>query len=78
MWLQNLPEDRVPACGAGLETMLDVFPLAEVIKLVLSGDGNCAKIDWTFLGLSLPTWTMVGFVALALWALLSIRFARPE
>ncbi len=76
VWLQNLPEDQVPACGAGLEAMLDVFPLAEVIKLVLSGDGNCAVIDWTLLGLSLPAWTMIGFAALALWALVSVRVSR--
>lgn len=76
VWLQNLPEDQVPACGAGLNAMLDVFPLAEVVKLVLSGDGNCAVIDWTFLGLSLPAWTMIGFVALSGWALLSIRLSK--
>ena len=76
VWLQSLPEDRVPACGAGLEAMMNVFPLHEVVALVLSGDGNCAVIDWTFLGLSLPAWTLITFVALALWALLAIRLTR--
>ncbi len=62
LWLQSLPADEVPACGAGLDYMLEVFPLADVLAMVLSGDGTCAEIAWTFLGLSIPGWTLVGFV----------------
>lgn len=65
VWLQSLPEDEVPACGPGLDYLMDIFPLTDVISMVLQGDGSCAEIDWSFLGLSLPGWTMVGFVSLA-------------
>ena len=34
--------------------MLDVFPLTDVIRKVLTGSGECAKVTWTFLGLSMP------------------------
>ncbi len=64
LWLQSLPEDEVPACGASLDYMLDVFPLTDVLSMVLSGDGTCAEIVWTFLGISIPGWTLVGFLAL--------------
>jgi protein dithiol:quinone oxidoreductase len=64
LWLQSLPADEVPACGASLEYMLDVFPLTEVLSMVLSGDGTCAEILWTFLGISIPGWTLVGFAGL--------------
>ena len=64
LWLQSLPEDEVPECGPDLDMMLDVFPLKDVILTVLSGDGSCADVSWTFLGLSLPGWTLVWFVIL--------------
>lgn len=66
LWLQNLPKDEVPACGASLDYLLDVFPLAEVLSMVLTGDGTCAEIAWQFLGISIPGWTLVGFVGLLL------------
>ena len=70
VWLQSLPPDQVPACGPTLAYLLEDWPLQEVIMMVLKGDGNCAKIDAAWLGLSLPAWTLVAFVGLALWALL--------
>ena len=64
IWLQSLPEDQVPACGPGLDYLLDVFPLTEVLTMVLSGDGTCAEVVWQFLGLSIPAWTLIGFIGL--------------
>ncbi|MCH7743427.1 MAG: disulfide bond formation protein B [Proteobacteria bacterium] len=64
LWLQSLPADEVPACGASLDYMLEVFPLSDVLAMVLVGDGTCAEIAWTFLGVSIPGWTLVGFVGL--------------
>jgi disulfide bond formation protein DsbB len=66
VWIQNLPPDQVPACGPSLEYMMDAFPLTEAVRLVLRGSGDCAIIDWTFLGLSMPAWTLVTFVVLGL------------
>lgn len=64
LYLQSLPEDQVPACGPGLDYLMDVFPMTEVIEMVLSGDGSCAEVVWSFLGISIPGWTLVGFVGL--------------
>ena len=66
LWLQSLPPDQVPSCGPGLDYMVDILPMRDVIALVLSGSGECAEIDFAFLGISLPGWTLVGFVMLAL------------
>lgn len=66
VWLQHLPEDQVPACGPSLEYMLDTLPFSETISLVLMGDGNCAEISWTFLGLSIPEQTLLLFTGAAL------------
>jgi disulfide bond formation protein DsbB len=69
VWLQSLPPDQVPACGPTLDYLRDMFPLTEVIAMVLKGDGNCAKIDAQWLGISLPGWTLIAFVGIALYAL---------
>ncbi|MBF7052637.1 disulfide bond formation protein B [Halomonas sp. KAO] len=66
LWLQSLPADEVPSCGPGLDYMLDILPLQQVVNRVLSGSGECADIDFLLLGVSLPGWTLVGFVVLAL------------
>lgn len=68
VWLQSLPPDQVPTCGPGLDYMLDAMPISSVIRKVLTGSGECANVDWTFLGLSMPAWTLACFVVLAGWA----------
>ncbi len=65
VWLQNLPEDQVPSCGPGLNFMLENFPLADAINMVMRGSGECAEVVWSFMGLSIPAWTLVAFTALA-------------
>ena len=67
VWLQNLPEDLVPACGPSLDYLIENFPLSEALSLLLQGDGNCADTLWTFLGLSIPAWTLVAFIVLGLY-----------
>lgn len=64
VWLQHLPADKVPECGPGLEYMLDVFPLADTIKMVFTGSGECAEVNWTLLSLSIAEWSLICFVAL--------------
>jgi disulfide bond formation protein DsbB len=66
VWLQHLPPEDVPACGPGLDYWLDTFALREVVQKVLHGSGECAVIDWTFLGQSLPMWALVFFTVLLL------------
>ena len=70
--MQNLPPSEVPSCsGMDLSYMLDAFPLQKVIEKVFTGSGDCAVVDWTFLGLSMPGWTLIWYFVLgvaALWA----------
>lgn len=59
-WLQHNPP-RVLDCGPDLAYMLDSFPLAQVLPKVFKGEGDCAKVVWRFLGLSIPEWALVWF-----------------
>lgn len=72
VWIQNLPPDETPECGPGLGYVFDNFPLIDTIKLMFSGTGDCADILWTFLGVSIPGWTLVAFLGLAALSLLQI------
>ena len=76
LYLQSLPADQVPACGPSLEFILETFPLSEALSILLRGDGNCAEVSWTFLGLSIPGWTLVVFAGFAIgWILQALRTA---
>jgi disulfide bond formation protein DsbB len=70
IWLQHLPKDQVPACGPGLEFMLQNFPMGEVWQELMHGSGECAEKGWTFLTLGIPEWSLVSYVALGIWALM--------
>ncbi len=73
VWLQYLPAHEVPACGPGLGYMLDNFPLGDALKMVFEGSGECASVDWTFLGLSMPEWVLVDIVGLLVFGIWNNR-----
>ena len=64
LYLQSLPPDQVPACGASLDFMLKVFSLGEVLAKVLTGSGECAAVTWRLLGLSMPGWVLIAALCL--------------
>ncbi len=69
VWLQHLPKEEVPACGPGLSYVFEHLPLTETLKMLVSGTGECSEIDWTLLGLSIPSWTLMAFLLLVGWSL---------
>jgi disulfide bond formation protein DsbB len=75
--LQHLPPDQVPECGPGLDYMLEVMPLKDILVKVFRGSGECAEVLWTFLGLSIPEWMLVVFSAFILFGIYQIFF-RPK
>lgn len=64
LWIQNLPPDKVPSCGPGLDYIIESFPLADALQLIFTGSGECATVDWQFLGLSMPAWVVISFLSL--------------
>jgi disulfide bond formation protein DsbB len=59
VWIQMQPPGSIESCGADLHFMLEIFPLTEVILKVFKAGGECAKVDFTLLGLSMPAWVFV-------------------
>jgi protein dithiol:quinone oxidoreductase len=74
VWIQVFPPE-FPACGAPLSFLRETMGTHELIRKVLTGTGDCGLVDWTFLGLSMPAWSLVWFVLLAFWALFA-AFAK--
>lgn len=75
VWIQAQPKGSIASCGMSLDYMLETLPFTEVISRVLSGSGECAEQGWLFLGLAIPSWTFVFFVAMVAAA---IALAREE
>ncbi len=71
IYVQHAPPGSIPACGAPLDAMLQMFPLSKVIVKVLRGGGECTRIDWTLLGLSMPEWLLIIVFALGLLGILA-------
>ena len=69
-WLQVHKDEMLVDCGVGFDYMFDNFPLKKALTLVFRGTGDCAAIDWTFLGLSIPQLALIAFVGFAAYALL--------
>ncbi|MGB0958110.1 MAG: disulfide bond formation protein B [Litorivicinus sp.] len=65
LYLQSLPPELVPACAPGLYYMIESFPVLEVLSAMLTGTGDCAEVQWTFLTLSIPGWTALSFAIMA-------------
>lgn len=76
VWLQNLPPDKVPGCGPGLDFMMANFPLSDVLEMVFSGSGECAEISWSFAFLSMPAWALIWLIVLGSFGVWSIHQKR--
>lgn len=83
VWLQGLPADKVPECGfdpvyrwleSGASGSSDDYNFMQMLATALKGSGDCATVDWSFLGLSIAGWMIVIFSAFVLFAV--VRFFR--
>jgi disulfide bond formation protein DsbB len=77
LYVQLAPHDPLmEGCGPGLNYLVENFPIADAIKKAFMASGDCGEIGWTFLGITMPGWTLIWFVLLgagALWAGLQRR-----
>jgi disulfide bond formation protein DsbB len=64
--LQNMPADEVPSCGPGFEYIMDNFGFFDALGLIFKGSGECAEVVWRLLGLSMPTWVVIGLGGLGI------------
>ncbi len=68
IWLQGLPEDKLPACLPSLDYMLEAFPIQDIISKMLHGTADCAEVTWTLLGLNLAEFSLIGFIVMLMFS----------
>jgi disulfide bond formation protein DsbB len=76
-WLQWYPPE-IASCGRDFYGMIETFPLKRAIPMIFRGSGDCTKIDWTFLGLSIANWSFIAFVGFAIAFLLVLGGAMKR
>ena len=73
--IQGTEPDLLGGCAADWEFMVETgWPLGDRVREAFTATGECTEIDWVFLGLSMPAWTLLWYVGLAafmLWALIA-------
>lgn len=62
LWLMSLPHDQIPACVPGLTILIHYFPWKDVANALFWGSGDCTEITWSWLGISLPMWSLLYFI----------------
>lgn len=76
IWLEHLPPNEAPLCSASLERLLDVYPVLEVFRRILTTSGECARVMLRIVGLSLAEWSLVLFEVILLLSLYQWRYAE--
>lgn len=66
LWLQGQPSALGEICVPGVSYLLKSLPLTQALKTMLLGSSDCSKVEWIFLGLSIPGWTFLSFDVFAL------------
>ncbi|HBX57409.1 disulfide bond formation protein B [Pseudomonas sp. UBA2684] len=72
IWLQSVPADQLPACLPSLDYMMEALPFQDIVRMVLHGSADCAEVSWTLFGMSIPEWSLLGFVAMLLFGVFQL------
>lgn len=75
-YLQHFPP-KFESCGTDLEFLLNTLPMSQALPRIFAGTGSCSAVDWKFLGLSIPEWAGVWFLAFGI-AAMWLAFRRPR
>ncbi len=70
VYLEHNPP-KIFDCGADVGFMLESFPLTEALPMIFRGTGDCTKVPWRFLSLSIAEWSLICFVLLIVAAIVA-------
>ena len=75
VYLEHYPP-KIFDCGADVGFMLEAFPLTQALPMIFRGTGDCTKVLWRFLGLSIAEWSLICFVLLLVAAIVAAGTRR--
>ncbi|HEV2702890.1 MAG TPA: disulfide bond formation protein B [Steroidobacteraceae bacterium] len=58
LYIQSQPPGSIPACGAPLNVLIQMFHVWQVVAKVLHAGGECAVVSWALWGVSMPGWVL--------------------
>lgn len=78
-WLQWYPPEFA-TCGRDFYGMIENYSISRAVPMIFRGSGDCAAVDWSFLGGSIANWSFICFAAffMLLAALLLSAFKRSR
>lgn len=78
LYLQSLPPELVPACGPPLAFILETASFGEIMSVFLNGTGDCAEVQWSLFGISIPGWSLIAFSSFFLLGICELRRSPKE
>jgi disulfide bond formation protein DsbB len=75
VYLEHYPP-KIYDCGADVGFMLESFPLTQALPMIFRGTGDCTKVPWRFLGLSIAEWSLICFALLIVAAIVAATMRR--
>jgi protein dithiol:quinone oxidoreductase len=77
VYLEHNPP-QIFDCGADLGFLMESFPLAEALPMIFRGTGDCSKVLWRFLGLSIAEWALIWFALFIVAAIIAAVMKPPR
>ncbi|MBV6289516.1 disulfide bond formation protein B [Pseudomonas aegrilactucae] len=77
IWLQGQPAASSVPCARPLGGLIEQGAYREVVQALLLGSDECASINWSFLDLSLPEWSLLAFLVLGALVLARLLQGGP-
>ncbi|HXF77437.1 MAG TPA: disulfide bond formation protein B [Usitatibacter sp.] len=76
-YIQHFPP-KIETCGTDLEFLVNTFPISQALPKIFAGSGSCSAVDWKMMGLSIPEWALVWFLAFAVASAWIAFFRKPQ
>lgn len=76
VWMQGVSLTGVGICESDSGCPWQAEPLGNALKLLWLGSAQCTQVTWSLLDLSWPEWSLLAFVAMALFSLLELLQGR--
>ena len=62
VWLMHIPPSEQSGCMPDLSVLWNYLPFLDLVRVFFNGTASCTENAWSWLGVSMPEWTLVFFV----------------